>query len=59
MLEHRRARRSTNLESETSVSKITELATSQITATDTLAIELVEADENPAVVIISWPAKPA
>jgi hypothetical protein len=40
------------------MSKITELASSQINASDTLAIELVEADETPAVVIIRWPAKP-
>ena len=29
-----------------------------ITATDHLAIELVEADEAPIVVMIRWPAKP-
>jgi hypothetical protein len=39
------------------MSKITELASSQINASDTLAIELVEADETPAVVIIRWPGK--
>jgi hypothetical protein len=39
------------------MSKITELASSQINASDTLAIELVEADETPAVVIIRWPVK--
>jgi len=39
------------------MSKITELASSQINAADTLAIELVEADETPAVVIIRWPVK--
>ena len=31
----------------------------RITAVDTLKIELVEADETPAVVIIRWPAKPS
>jgi hypothetical protein len=40
------------------VSKVTPLASNQITATDTITIELIEADENPAVVIVSWPAKP-
>jgi hypothetical protein len=40
------------------VSKITPLATAHLTATDTLTIELIEADETPAVVIVRWPAKP-
>ena len=39
------------------MTKITELADGAITAVDTLAIELVEADETPAVVIIRWPLK--
>jgi hypothetical protein len=39
------------------MSKVTELASSQITPTDTLTIELVEADETPAVVIVRWPLK--
>ena len=39
------------------MSKVTELASSQITPSDTLAIELVEADETPAVVIVRWPLK--
>jgi hypothetical protein len=39
-------------------SRITELASGAITATDAITIELVEADETPAVVIIRWPAKP-
>jgi hypothetical protein len=34
------------------------LASNQITATDTITVELIEADETPAVVIVSWPAKP-
>ena len=34
------------------MSKITELATGQITAGDSLIVELVEADETPAVVIV-------
>ena len=41
------------------MSKITTLASSQINAVDTLAIELVEADETPSVVIIRWPVKPS
>jgi hypothetical protein len=40
------------------MSKITELASGAITATDHIVIELVEADETPAAVIIRWPAKP-
>jgi hypothetical protein len=39
------------------MSEITELASGQITAVDVLTIELIEADETPAVVIIRWPAK--
>lgn len=39
------------------MSKVTDLATAQLSATDTLVIELVEANETPAVVIIRWPAK--
>ncbi|HMI34410.1 MAG TPA: hypothetical protein VK499_09865 [Propionibacteriaceae bacterium] len=38
------------------MSKVTDLATAQLSATDTLVIELVEANETPAVVIIRWPA---
>jgi hypothetical protein len=34
------------------------LASGAITAVDTIPIELVEADEAPAVVIVRWPAKP-
>jgi hypothetical protein len=41
------------------MSKIIELASGQITATDKLTIELVEADETPAVVIVRWPVKPS
>ena len=40
------------------MSKITTLAAGQITAVDTITIELVEADETPAVIIVRWPAKP-
>jgi hypothetical protein len=41
------------------MSNITVLATAQLSATDTLVIELVEANETPAVVIIRWPDKPS
>ena len=41
------------------MSKVTELASGQINAVDTLAIELIEANETPAVVIVRWPAKPS
>ena len=36
----------------------TTLATGQITATDTLTVELVQPIETPAVVLIHWPSKP-
>jgi hypothetical protein len=39
-------------------SKVTELASGAITATDYLVIELIEADETPAAVIVRWPLKP-
>ena len=39
------------------MSKSTILGAAQITAVDTLTIELVEADETPAVVIVRWPLK--
>jgi hypothetical protein len=41
------------------MSKVTELASGQVTTVDSITIELVEADETPAVVIIRWPAKPS
>jgi hypothetical protein len=40
------------------MSKITELATGQITTVDSITIELVEADETVPVIIIRWPGKP-
>jgi hypothetical protein len=40
------------------MSQITQLASGAITATDIITIELVEADETPAVVIVRWPVKP-
>ncbi len=39
------------------MSQITELASGAITAADIITIELVEADETPAAVIIRWPVK--
>jgi hypothetical protein len=39
------------------MSEITQLASAQLTAVDTITIELVQADETPAVVIVRWPAK--
>jgi hypothetical protein len=40
------------------MSKITELASSTINGADSIMIELVEADETPAAVIVRWPLKP-
>ena len=39
------------------MSKVTQLASGAITATDTITVELIEADETPAVVIVRWPDK--
>ena len=44
--------------SQTHVPKMTELASGAITAVDTVTIELGEADEPPAIIIVGWPAKP-
>lgn len=41
------------------MSKVTELASSQINGTASIIIELIEADETPAVVIVRWPSKPS
>jgi hypothetical protein len=41
------------------MSKISELATAQLSVTDTLVIELIEANETPAVIIVRCPAKPS
>jgi hypothetical protein len=40
------------------MSKVTELSFGQITAVDSLTIELVQANETPAAVIIRWPSRP-
>jgi hypothetical protein len=39
------------------MSKITQLAECTITAFAIVRVELVEADETPAAVIVHWPAK--
>jgi hypothetical protein len=39
------------------MSQVTELASGQLTATDSVIIELIEPDATPAVVIIRWPDK--
>jgi hypothetical protein len=44
--------------SKISMSQITQLASSQITASERILVELIEADETPAVIIVRWPAKP-
>jgi hypothetical protein len=41
------------------MSQITVLASGQINAVGTLVIELIEADQTPAVVIVRWPSKPS
>jgi hypothetical protein len=41
-----------------SMSQITVLASAQITPTASITVELVEADETPAAIILRWPAKP-
>jgi hypothetical protein len=41
------------------MSKVTELASSRLTATETITVELIKANETPAVVIIRWPSKPS
>jgi hypothetical protein len=40
------------------MSKVTELASGQLTTTETITVELIETDETPAVVIVRWPTKP-
>jgi hypothetical protein len=41
------------------MSQVTELASGQINSACSITIELVQADETPAVVIVSWPSKPS
>jgi hypothetical protein len=41
------------------MSQVTELASGQITAVNSITIDLIQADETPAAVIIRWPAKPS
>ena len=40
------------------MSNITELASGQIDGRDIITVELIEADEAPAVIIVRWPSKP-
>lgn len=40
------------------MSKVTTLASGQINGHDSITVELVEANETPAVVIVTWPLKP-
>jgi len=40
------------------MSTVTVLATAQLSATETITVELIEADETPAVIIVRWPLKP-
>jgi hypothetical protein len=39
------------------MSQVTELASSQITNTETITAELIEADQTPVVIIVRWPSK--
>jgi hypothetical protein len=41
------------------MSKVTELATGQLNNTAAIVIELIEANETPAVIIVRWPSKPS
>jgi hypothetical protein len=41
------------------VSKVTELASGQISGTESITVELIEADETAAVIIVRWPSKPS
>ena len=40
------------------MAKVTQLASGQINGADQITVELIEADETPAVVIVTWPVKP-
>jgi hypothetical protein len=39
------------------MSKLTQLASGQITEAASITVELVEADETPAAVIVRWPPR--
>ena len=39
--------------------QITELGSAQITAVESITVELVAANESPAVVIVRWPVEPS
>jgi hypothetical protein len=39
------------------MSQVTELGSVRLNASDSVTIELVEAEETPAVVVVRWPVK--
>jgi hypothetical protein len=41
------------------MAKVTELASASINGHDTITVELIEANQTPAVVIVRWPSKPS
>ena len=41
------------------MSNVTQLATGQINASDRLSVELVQATETPAAILIRWPSAPS
>ena len=41
------------------MSQVTELASGQLTATETITVELIEANETLGGVIVEWPSKPS
>jgi hypothetical protein len=41
------------------MSTVTELAFAQLTATETITVELIEVDQTPAVITVKWPSKPS
>jgi hypothetical protein len=40
------------------MSRVTELASGQLTGTEMITLELIQAGERPAVVVVRWPSKP-
>jgi hypothetical protein len=57
-MDSERAWRSPTRKELTSMSKITRLAETSVGAFSAIIVELVEADETPAVVIVQWPLQP-
>jgi hypothetical protein len=39
------------------MSTVTVLASGQVTSTQTITVELIEADQTPAVIIVRWPSQ--